>query len=1475
MPWGYRRTGPNRYRPTNKRRPRRLIPFTPRNVARGLGYRNWRRQSNRPFRIKAKATPVPMRTVRSRSGKVIWRGYGSGGARRAARTYRRQAHARALRDRHRRHQVRLARRRLARRRFTSYTRLPSFGATGPMRGAATRRVQRQADFYARSTPAPRLPVLTGRNATPSATRAIQKARQSYSNRLVTAGYQAGLKGRRGEAALQRTATRQLGKAVQTPAVRKADRRLAQRLAHRDFRRDVQTGAEYLDALRHGQGPIGPGDVNKMSAEERRKWLRAGQLPGRVAERHAAEERGRRRELREVTRQIGRAPSTDGLAALGAAQRPSLQSAHAWKGYKRTKLGQWGEVKVAGVGVKLPRMDLNALRVLEELGRVNHAIAGGVKYYEEGDNPLKGFTRGLADKDRYTFADTRNVQSITPNRTARAVIGLGMDIGSDPLTYVSAGAKPVGEVIGKGGAAIIRSGGKGAKGFTGAGRVARQMPALYRKHAYRVADEAEQAATARIARTNASRARRGVRPLTEAGQRSIRRQARNSAARNFEAAALKRHGKTRGIQLGMFGQRTSGRLTAKGARTIPVLPRYNRAARKFEGKTLSDIAEATAHSRVIAPLRRAFDPDYKRPGRTDAEHSALRGEGRTLRQRKGYAQRVAAMLAADISRRHPNVEDQIKIADAIEAEDIASLPKELRRTASAVVRKNDEMYRAERGAGIAYQGRRGYIPHIPALQGRQLRRVVNAIESGEVSKLPPKLRPHAERLLEDGIRRSDFAGSPGGGKLSYAKRRSDERTLRQLDEEGLNPYERRLDRIMGERALASRTKVAEAQFLRNVAAKSGPRVKPGGRIPEHYAGTHGIYRVTDSGIRPASPDDVKLIEDAAGLRKQLVAKHGRVEGLRMFRRKTAELSRRNYRLLSHRHVKDIDDELRPHGAMGERSEMGMAWDKAHGMYKATITQPMPSYHLRNLYGDIWNAAQNMNVLELGQALKQGRQLRRVTSAMRQRDAQLIPGENVSRNLSVRGRTLRASKVRDDDAKRVFGLSRNEVLKRARTDGIKVGDQHIPYMQLAKEAQDAGVLGTGFSRDILEHASERGSLKGAGTFNRATQAREDVVRLASYIGARKQGLSVDESAQRVLKAHFDYADLTKVERSIRRWMGFYTFMARNTPFQAKSLVQRPGKYATINKTAEAGAYAANLPEDWRQRLKPYERQMFPIPLPGLGQDSLPILAFPGLPLTDLSRINLNLRQQFDQNVVGAVTGPKVLIEALSNYSFFFRDKINRGDYVPAPDWISSERFNQLRKIKVHGRPLVDWGRSQEGKKIPTWHPKLDYLIKSLPETNFGLSATTSAKNLRGQTPQMRTFGLATGVRPAPFDAISRRIDDASYKIEKIDGQLKTLRNRPGGAYDGDYYTPQYEALMNRQKDLRVKRRKLAERRLKRDGVPRRLWRELLPDAPGAQKRRRRIKRPKGGGGSGVPNPRDILESSRPSDLPSPRAILEGAR
>jgi hypothetical protein len=257
-------------------------------------------------------------------------------------------------------------------------------------------------------------------------------------------------------------------------------------------------------------------------------------------------------------------------------------------------------------------------------------------------------------------------------------------------------------------------------------------------------------------------------------------------------------------------------------------------------------------------------------------------------------------------------------------------------------------------------------------------------------------------------------------------------------------------------------------------------------------------------------------------------------------------------------------------------------------------------------------------------------------------------------------------------------------------------------------------------------------------------------------------------------------------------FYTFTARNTPLQIRTLLTKPGKYANLQKVREEARKTSDIPPGYEQSLRLFEQQGLPVPIPGTGQ-----LLYPKLPAMDLSRLTVRDQGNYLMSMLTPLL--KTPVELSQNYNFFFRqpidellnDKGPHGETVrtlkPAPGWL----INAVRKIPagqgdailkdLHVRKYTD---KRTGKRVWGWPAKLDYILKQTPASGVALQVGTGLPTSRGQTTGQKLLGYGTGLKVAPFASPQIREQRAQQTYSYLKAKGTQMR------HDGDAYTPSGE-------------------------------------------------------------------------------------
>lgn len=855
-------------------------------------------------------------------------------------------------------------------------------------------------------------------------------------------------------------------------------------------------------------------------------------------------------------------------------------------------------------------------------------------------------------------------------------------------------------------------------------------------------------TVSVARTAA---RKEALKATEA---ALARGATKKIADREGRAAASRALKTesnRGLSVGFGPLRTSGRTTAKIDRALHL-----------------DKAAERVRAGLPGRLAQHVNPRVRPSGVSPEDFNRIRSALRRGRAVAAQGEHRARNVAQAVARALPG-DNHAKVIDALESRSLAGLTPQEAQVTKALAHEYDSLYRAERAHGLV--GRKfsdfGYFP----------RRPISELERGGSAR-----RLSGAKLASSKARtnRQPYAAFRGGPDDIYTQNAAVATYLRGRDSAIKLGRKQVIDELHG----ISRAYHPGA----HLGPHDGIYVFHRDKMPEEVTG-HELDRLVASNsgkqlaaikatqrarARGASPDEVQALAEKAAA-------------------ETPE-----YRVLN-RQVVNVATQHVPERLTG-LEEIGRIWDRAvQGRVKTILTVPNPQYHLTNLYGDLYNAYLAQPIVKL------------------------------AHNFGISAQAL-AWKARREAAAKTLGKQVDPASR-----GVRIGGQRVGLDELIMEAERHGAIGQGFiGRDLAEvldsQGKEAAQRLGQGKIarrTRATQAiakskvgsrvlhpidairdlsqyREDAVRLATYLGARKRGLTPDQAAAHAAAFHFDYGDLTQFERSVlRRVLPFYTFTARNTPLQIRSLLERPGKIANFEKAREEAAKAIGLQPGWEGALQPWEQEGQPIPV-GRNKDGTPQLLYLKLPSTDLRRLNLSTTDQSNYLLSMLTPVIKAPIEYTQNYNFFFRSKIDElldqkdpftGEQVrtlrPAPEWLVA-RLPATARDALHIRRYKP--AQAGGKEIWGWPAKLDYLLKQTPLSGTALQFGTGAPNTRGQSSGQRFFGWVSGLKIAPLDPNITKQRNVGAEYGFLQAKAKAMRTQ-GDAYDAQgNRTPAYQKVLD---------------------------------------------------------------------------------
>lgn len=826
-------------------------------------------------------------------------------------------------------------------------------------------------------------------------------------------------------------------------------------------------------------------------------------------------------------------------------------------------------------------------------------------------------------------------------------------------------------------------------------------------------------------------------MTETGQATVARAAERKAAE----AAPDNRGWTFGLRA--FGKevKTSGQGTAAVSRALRI-PGLAAAVRETPG---------------FQTAGRLLSADFQPAGVTPAANQAVRDAQRIARAKTNIgvrrAQQRGVRLLADL-----RPADYSRVIDAIEAGTIGRLPEGLADVARRL--RDDYRYinRVERRSGIAGRPLADYFPHVSP---HDFERSARKRRRGRAARLPSSER----RMLR----------SP----------------LAEIREESPGLFSEQLPLVHASRLASSARGVADAEFLRAVAASGRPLT----RDAIWDEGTEAIYKVSRTGLTKI--DRKAKVDPKAGGQFVILNEALADDALRSIaRRDTPEANA---------------------GRWIDRNAIGPV--------KTALTVVNPQYHWTNLFGDTFNAY-------LGDA-----RVRDFVSSWR-----AMP-----------------ELVRREKAGALFGQLADPDGK-----GVKIQGETVSFGRLLDEAEQQGAVRTGFmARDLPEliDAQHRMAVKlGQGAVAKRTRRtgrvlrrmhpiealreagtyREDFVRLASYIGARRRGMTPNDAARHVNRQHFDYDRLTMFERGVlRRVFPFYTWTRNNVPLQVKTLVTRPGKYATLQKVREEGANLAGLPENYEDQLPGYDQRGLPIPIPGLG------LLYPKLPVMDLNRLPGNTIAALAEGDLGALPAAlsadagdqvdmnlsmlnpllKTPVELGLNTSFFFREPIDPlaaqtegavTDLTPAPGF--ADDLPGFLQDLLGVDEVID---KRTGEKVAAWSPKAEYMFGLVPFSATAMQVASDSPSPRGWTSNRRALGYMTGLKTKPWEPETYELDAAYARRAELEARMERLRDQGASKKRNGDYTKEYALLLKENRNLNRSIYKLKKKRgdkiLPTDGAP----------------------------------------------------------
>ncbi len=461
----------------------------------------------------------------------------------------------------------------------------------------------------------------------------------------------------------------------------------------------------------------------------------------------------------------------------------------------------------------------------------------------------------------------------------------------------------------------------------------------------------------------------------------------------------------------------------------------------------------------------------------------------------------------------------------------------------------------------------------------------------------------------------------------------------------------------------------------------------------------------------------------------------------------------------------------------RNEVAHIYDAATGGFKRLATATI-GFHVRNMIGDVTQAyTGEIAGHRLPRTIAQAT---RATARASEQARHVIPPRTEAK-IKVAGKAQHI----------------DEFLKGAKRNGV------LDSGYIGRELHDLGAKASGQVRV----KGERGPLKGVRQVgrNRAVQLdrwmtnRENVMRLATYKHALDRGLSEERAAEIANMIHVDYSELSDLERKVmRRVFPFYTWTARSLPVQAKLLVQKPGKFATLEKAREETAAAFGMDEEATRRgmTEATQRQVpFVIRLPGKDpiavSASIPTTLLNELPAgaspAELNRFLNEWGRFTTQMVTPFLRAP---LEGYINRQFYTKQDIesDRRVLTAAPSWVKWLPDEAKKTFMV----TPDYIDKRTGKKTWGWRGYADWGFRQIPGAPQQVSQLASGGRPGQPKDTAAAVAGAVGIRADSLNA-QAKLNAEKVRIAKRLAKLNrraTILNQQG--IHTDNATPEYKRL-----------------------------------------------------------------------------------
>jgi hypothetical protein len=415
----------------------------------------------------------------------------------------------------------------------------------------------------------------------------------------------------------------------------------------------------------------------------------------------------------------------------------------------------------------------------------------------------------------------------------------------------------------------------------------------------------------------------------------------------------------------------------------------------------------------------------------------------------------------------------------------------------------------------------------------------------------------------------------------------------------------------------------------------------------------------------------------------------------------------------------------------------AYDKAQGLWKASVTSVFPAFHGRNALSNVF-----LNFLDIGASAISPAKHFLSTSLLNDNriatnlERELLRGGEIAKGAKTQLDTLLNKTILTDDfgKKWTFGDIRKEIKERR----VAFGDEFTGFLDIREGIENklgTAVTGGSKTKEVLNKINPLSQSNVAfETGRKVGNAIEQQARVLNFITNLEKTGDVLTSAERTKQFLFDYTNLSDFEKNVmRRLIPFYTFTRKNLELQVTQLAKQPGKLATqaklftnVSKTMSG----SSLTEDETKSLPQFLQE-------GLGI----IYKRDGNNVTIINSLGTPIEQIFSNLKPNAILGslsPVIAVPlqvAIGKHFFFDRDLKDVNDataFKKAPQFIKDYIGFTTRKNKDGTDRYV------------ALNPTRLFIINNIPPSSRVVSVVgqLEAQNVSGKLKILRQL---TGIKP----------------------------------------------------------------------------------------------------------------------------------